>query len=361
MKKATSKILVAAMSLIIAIGLATGTTFAWFSMNTKVTVTGMEVKTKVSSNLLIASDTLDSTAKKADNLFSATLEETVKGVLEPASTVNGTSFFYTTDAKANGAIGDGKSYVAYDASAPASDAAYTNKFSEDYGITTAGANTLITGENQAKAYVDYVFQLKAVAVDASYLNLTAVNLFDANSKDTSKAYRIAVFTEDITSAAPTGNIGTKQIFLTETGAANQTATKAVNAAGTNPTALADVSYNAYADTTNNTLAKINASETKYYKIVVRMWLEGEDTTCYNDMFVALTNSWSLELALSLESTAAGAETTITKYNTAVVSATTWYYDGTYVWNDKANVGTETGRTAKASADADVKTAFGIAA
>ena len=43
MKKSTTKILMAALALFMALGIATGSTFAWFSMNTQVTLTGMEV------------------------------------------------------------------------------------------------------------------------------------------------------------------------------------------------------------------------------------------------------------------------------------------------------------------------------
>ena len=65
-------------------------------MNIKVTVTGMEVRTKVSSNLMIAEDTIGSTAKKDEEAFKAQIPvQEVKGILEPVSTVDGKNFFYT--------------------------------------------------------------------------------------------------------------------------------------------------------------------------------------------------------------------------------------------------------------------------
>ena len=55
MKKATSKIVMAIVALVIALGLATGTTFAWFSMNTTVSVTGMSVTARSDAvNLVIS-------------------------------------------------------------------------------------------------------------------------------------------------------------------------------------------------------------------------------------------------------------------------------------------------------------------
>lgn len=53
MKKATSKILMAVMALVVAIGIATGTTFAWFTMNTTVTANGMAVSAKTDNAYLI--------------------------------------------------------------------------------------------------------------------------------------------------------------------------------------------------------------------------------------------------------------------------------------------------------------------
>ena len=34
-------------------------------------------------------------------------------------------------------------------------------------------------------------------------------------------------------------------------------------------------------------------------MVVRVWLEGEDTSCNNETYVRLTNEWSLDLKFEL--------------------------------------------------------------
>ena len=70
-------------------------TVAWFSMNTSIKVTGMTVTTKVSSSLQIAKENKESEFGNADLL------QTRSGILEPASTINGNNFFYTTDAKSD--------------------------------------------------------------------------------------------------------------------------------------------------------------------------------------------------------------------------------------------------------------------
>ena len=47
------------------------------------------------------------------------------------------------------------------------------------------------------------------------------------------------------------------------------------------------------------LATITAGATKYYKVVVRLWIEGEDTTCTSETFANLTDTWALALQLDL--------------------------------------------------------------
>ena len=322
------------------------------------------VKTTVSSNLLIAEDTLASVVRADEaNFKSAASFTTVKGILEPVSSVNGDNFFYTVAAKADGQKESAETrYVTYNPATAAvgTDAAsYLNKFSQDYGITTSAAGALMTGETGAKAYVEYVFQLKAMATGASFINVSTFNLI-APAKDVSHAMRTAIFVEDISensSDVPAGGIGTKQIIAHDGSGDNFTNNKAVAAEGT---AVDDVVYNTYADSTNHTLIAIDAAGTKYYKVVVRMWMEGEDETCFTENFLNLAGEWGLDLGFTLSSAATPTLTAMTKYNKATIETVDWYYDGTYVWNDKANIGTETGRTDKAEAAAAVKTAFGIA-
>ena len=60
MKKNTTKILMAALALFMAVGIATGSTFAWFAMQTTVTATGMEVTAKSDAIFLEIQGTEDS-------------------------------------------------------------------------------------------------------------------------------------------------------------------------------------------------------------------------------------------------------------------------------------------------------------
>lgn len=289
-----------ALLLVSAVMLATSS-FAWFSMNTQVTVSGMSVTAKVGSNLAIAGDTLDSTAKKTDSDFKNTLVQNVTGILEPVSTINGTTFFYNSTKNA-GANGDAvaETYIDYATtglSASDTPATYNNKFSENYSVAK---------EDTAVAYVDYVFQIKATnSTNANQeIRLTKLDLTYGGTADESKAWRVALFVEDITSANPAGGVGSLVTILTPAGAANHTDGQAVNSA----TTTAAVTYCA-----NNTTAKfgtIGAGETAQYKVVVRLWLEGEDTTCTNETFASLTKAWSLDADFSLLATSAAASAVV---------------------------------------------------
>ena len=77
MKKSFRKLIPAILMVLLSASLMGTSTFAWFSLNSKVTVTGMEVKTQVSENLFIVGDTLASTAKKADSTFGTSLVQSV--------------------------------------------------------------------------------------------------------------------------------------------------------------------------------------------------------------------------------------------------------------------------------------------
>jgi hypothetical protein len=279
-----------AMLTVSAVTLSTAT-YAWFTMNKEVTVTGMQVRTKVSENLLIADDTLASTARKADNLFYNALVQTHDALLEPVSTDDGTNYFYT---KTDNVIGTGDAmndvYIAYNA-------ADTSAFNTNYGTTGA------------VGYVDYVYQLKAITgSDAQEIRLTGLDLTygGASPANNQKAYRAGVFVENLgymTSTdssnliAPAGGVGTLQAIYTPSGAANFTPGFAVDSTST---VTGAVTYN------SQFALATQANATNYYKVVVRVWLEGEDTTCNNTTFMSLKDKWSVDMKWDLVGTSESA-------------------------------------------------------
>lgn len=302
-------------------------------MNNKVTVTGMEVKTKVSNNLLIAPLDIDTTTAPAESAYKTSLTTTIGALLEPVSTVNGTNFYYTSTTNVSGsgdALND--SYIEYNPATNATDTTiYANKFSENYGVTKTDAADY-TGA-RAEGYIDYVFALKAQNTGSTvqYVNITSIGVTYAGIDTTEKAFRTAVFVTGMgtstTPIAPTSGTGTGVVILAPTKATNFTSGNAV----ASTSALGAVTYGGA-----STIGSVEANTTRYFKVVVRLWLEGEDTTCNNNTFAALSDKWALDVTIELNGTENGNATTLGRNSgnktdltigTAVIAANTMLVDG----------------------------------
>lgn len=321
------KLIPAAGMLALSASMLATSTYAWFTMSKEVQVTGMQLKTTVGSNLLISTTNMDV------DYTSQTLSQTRKALLEPVSSINGTtgSFYYTVNAKANGdAVDEAYELYAENASTAVQNATagkvnYDSKFNKAYKL---GASGVFTAENIAMTdsangagygYMDYTFYLKATSNGTASttnqeLRMTKCDL-DYNSaaldsdgdvgkvNGPDRAWRVAVFAQDITSSKPgTGRVATdvaatadnQKGLISIAGAVNQTAGKAVNST---TTATGDVVNNGSAGVKLATISTNNA--VSYYKVTVRLWLEGEDKTCTSETYAALTNKYNLDLAFQL--------------------------------------------------------------
>lgn len=316
-----SKVIIPALALIALTTAASTTgTAAWFYASRTATVTGMTVKTQVSSSMLIAADTLDSTTVQT-GFTTGTLNQSVSAFLEPASTVNGTSFFYTTNATAtdDGSKASGD-YIPYDNTAKgnAGDTEhYADKFSEDYSVTKAAAAG-IPG-TKATPFADYVFQVKALNNTAATLDLKLTNLElkrpnDVAYANASKAFRVAVFSQKATknpespATALQGNEGALKYIYMPSGATYQAANSAVSAANT----VSAIPEGVRTLSNSSKIQECDAGAEEIFKIVVRLWIEGEDQSCTTDTFANLNSDWTLNLGLALDnSTNAATALTVT--------------------------------------------------
>jgi hypothetical protein len=304
------KIMASASMLLVSTFMLSSATYAWFTMNKSVTVSGMEVRTKVGSNLLISHDSdITATTKNDDDTFTTSDTTAIKAWLEPVSTNNAAAnnFWYTLNAKADGSKDSGD-YVDYDqvGLGNATSSSYSNKFSEEYGVlktevTGFGATT--TPNDAAVGYVDYVFQLKATNTldSAQTINLTQLALtYDKDETGSERngevAFRAAVFVEPENAgktAYATAGGATLNAIYKPSAAAYFTGTNGVSGASAT-TAVSNLVTD-----TAVPLASVSGGDTNYYKVVVRLWLEGEDTTCTSETFANLTDTWSLDLTLEL--------------------------------------------------------------
>lgn len=332
-KKASAKkkLLPAAGSLLISAAMLGTSTYAWFTMNKEVTVTGMEVHTKVGSNLLITEDSykLTTTNDNKDEKYKTDIKQLRKCLLEPASTVNGVDYWYTVDASADGKKLSGASYLPYSEGSgtsldneTAGKTAYVQQFNEKYttypsGGFTAGnvAYTDKATPGAAYGYVDYTFYIKATSDAANqHVALTKCNLqYDGGElnnsgsiPDIDKAWRVAVFTQDATmntdvSTAPTAdNLIT---ILKPDDAENHETGKAVNSASS----IATIPKQ---DLVANFAPISTSGATAYYRVTVRLWLEGEDKTCTSETYAKLTEEYTLDLEFKLQESSGNGVTEI---------------------------------------------------
>ena len=191
-----------AMLLVSAIMLTTAS-YAWFSINDSVTAEGMNVRTTAADNVLIAKSTLGKTAEEDDANFGTTLVvNDLEAILNPVSTINGTSFFYTegTNVKGDGSVKE-KDYEVY----------------TDSSFVSAGA----------VGYVDYIFQVKVINAQAetqrvilNELTLTYGKTYATDSERAQKAFRVAVFAERLGGGAFTDGVGALKTiqYLVDNGA-----------------------------------------------------------------------------------------------------------------------------------------------
>lgn len=350
------KLIPAAGMLALSASMLATSTYAWFTMSREVEVTGMELKTKVAGNLLICSDNVD------DHYSALDLSEGRMGLLEPVSSINGTtgSFWYTVNATARGTKQSSnvavKQYSEIDtlANTTAGKVAYDGVFNKTYNLGTTGdTKNTFTADNVAMTnsqlgagygYIDYVFYLKATTDEASQaINMTQCNLIynggnpaadkaigtgTTAGDDIDRAWRIGVFATDITT---NGGKGYDAVKSTDpaSAAANQKAILGLqdaiyfsgdtNVGGTTGTNNAQSSATEMAPVVNyknGTGAGVvldtitDANVTKYYKVLVRVWLEGEDNTCNTKTYAALqTGKWALNCKFEL-----GQGTAVNKIN-----------------------------------------------
>ena len=168
------------------------------------------------------------------------------------------------------------------------------------------------------AYVlDYVFQLKATNTTGTEqkVAITTLNLTSPLSatNGSEKAFRVATFVENAGSTS--GSEFTNGLPATPAQSAIYAQKDYAYQSGTTAKAISTVDNNSSATlgdvsgiNTTNSIGTISNTTTGpvYYKVWVRLWLEGEDKSCYNDLFLS-SGDWSLDLEVEMgDSTGASA-------------------------------------------------------
>jgi hypothetical protein len=362
--KGLKKLIPAAGMLMLSAAMLGTSTFAWFTMNKEVTLTGMEVKATVSDSLLIANST-KGTAHAGEDTFSNGTNFAITGILQPVSTVSAAnnSYFYTYDAKADGSKATSTAQIAYNAVPSTGDNAYK--------VSTDGTNYTYN------AFVDYVVELKAINADsanAKEIRLTDLNLLYDGVVLQDHAYRIAIFEQDNTGTATSP----AYTAIADDAAANNIfAYTGFDYFGTDNTAEGVASATARGainPVVNNSgwTKAVDAGAVDYTKLTIRLWLEGEDTDCYSSKFQNLTKEWTLDLKFELANgstdtttgaavaiinsgvkataTAAGAASLSSPHNNAQAVSYQWYKDNHGALPDTEVSGQATGTYSGAAGD-----------
>ena len=280
-------------------------------MNKEVTVTGMQLKTKVGSNLLVCANNVE--ASYADDLV-----QSRSALLEPVSTVNAynENFFYTVNAAADGhwmqAANSMKQYSEATSTNNTATAIgksyYDATFNSTYGITAPGDTTQF---DTAYGYVDYVFYLKATSdADNSTIRLTECNLLYDNAVigNGDNAWRVAIFAQELNQT--TGNGTTGQDITSAS--ANATTSNLISILDIDNKSANWTADNAVTSTTGTlglvshagddvVFGDVDNGQTKYYVVTARVWLEGEDQSCNTRTYAALMDKvWELGLQFELD-------------------------------------------------------------
>lgn len=276
-----SKVIIPALAMIALTTAASATgTVAWFTANQTVTATGLAATVAAGDNLFIAEN---NTGFLAATSYTAALDYTNSvAALAPVSTVDGVNYYTADSVAANGKSASATGYTAVSNNIPATDkAGYI-----EYDVLLKGTND----GDSAKTVTLNTLALQYQAT-ASAANISGI-----------KAFRVAVLATDNGSSAwadggtftnnTKDNLTTsdlKAIYAPD-GATNFTSGKAV---GTGP-ALDTVTYNGAA-----TIGSIAAGATEYFRVQVRLYVEGEDTTCLNSLFANKTAQWKFDIGFAI--------------------------------------------------------------
>jgi hypothetical protein len=304
--KVNKKLLSAVGMLTISATMLVTSTFAWFTMNKRAKVENLSLKATVSSNLLISSD------NSSDATYDKELKKNISALLAPSSTVNGTDYFYTLDAAADGHKAKGpndeypflrytetKSLDVLDTYAEKDK--YDAVFNLNYNISTANPQEA-SEYKTAYGYVDYVMYLKATSTEENQkIVMNKCNLLYKGDVLEDKAWRAAVFVKETSAKTQPTSVGTLVSIIAPTEAKNHN----VGLAADSMSSIGTIQKESKEVIIDNAITSGNS---KYYKVVVRVWIEGEDTTCTTEIYGNKTDKYTLDLEYIIDKEANGVTT-----------------------------------------------------
>lgn len=256
----TKKIFSAAAMLAVSASMLATSTYAWFSMNTQVTATGMQVQAKAEGGIVISNES------KTDWNASATASHNSIAYLIPTSTENLTNWYHNTSTDANNANAHAQSgYVAVSA-----DTNWKNVNGIQF-IDTDGDDTIDTEENCYFLLNKFYIQSSAGALTDKSLYINTVKATGAStSADLDASLRVAVQVGSSTVIyAPVAGATTS--YWVNNGSTQFTATSSAANEGVVNTQLGNAN--------SWTIPTYASDGTGALEAKVYVYFEGEDANC----------------------------------------------------------------------------------
>jgi hypothetical protein len=304
----------------------TSATYAWFTMNKNVEVTGMQLKAQAEKGILInempgnGEVTEDNTTVDHGTWSESALAESTVNALRPASTSDFTSWWHANSRKTNTEAGINTggtgvdttntvqltgggyysdiTYVANGATVLKNDtaaAADTNCASTVYYTNGTGStNGYDDGEGY---YVKYTYYIKSssndgLTVTAGHLQATVTATLQGNgsAQALDKALRVGVKVAGDTQAtifAPVANSTTDSYKVTgDAGGTTANLATVTPIAGGTATGLNAAAVNLPAVTADG------------LAVDVYVWFEGEDVNCMSDNLAATLNAYQIDITFT---------------------------------------------------------------
>jgi hypothetical protein len=335
-KSPMRKLLPAAGSLMISAAMLSTSTYAWFTMNKEVSVTGMELKAHSEEGLLINEVKLATSSTWDD---AAQAAATATGFeLRPASTSDLATWWHANSKKSSDEAGvdaTGDTVVVDSAT----NAIYTNISSiSDYvdigdeNSTVTGTNGQATGNTQAEThvyytdasygtagsyqngegyYVKYTYYLKSsgqadLSVSALKAQVKATLKEGGSAAALDNSLRVGIkygstgmkifapvkntvnSPNGTTTTGPNTSYGVTNVA---TGATSDTVTPVVASATGTPTAYTAI------NTSTETIPSVTTNGAPVY---VYVWFEGEDTNCMSDNLTASLNAYDIDINFKVD-------------------------------------------------------------
>lgn len=324
---AKRKLAAATAMLTISALMLSSATYAWFTMNKEVSVTGMEVKAHSEEGLLINEVKL-ATSNTWDNLATANTTPT-EIALRPASTQNFTKWWHANSMVSADEAGVGadstntveiSSGVYYKEVTAGATGITDQVLVGDEDSTATGVNGQATGNTMAETHVYYDHASFGDSAKATYDNgegyyikytyylkssgegTLTINNFQAMVTATKKNAAGTTDSTELDKALRVGveYQGQKMIFAPVSGAdaSYQVTTNAGGTAGdvvnyTTSTSYVQINKIGDADATPVTVPSVTTDGDPVY---VYVWFEGEDTHCMSDNLTATLDTYDIDIS-----------------------------------------------------------------